>query len=154
MDYPGIELWEARDGVIGNGDECYDIENYLRSYWNNQFDRNDNHVMSSTLSGHIKIGRRLFVDGVVYTCEEYPSASKKLDTLLRFVLPTSTRGITGTYFGRVIMFFSHIFEGGMFSRVLFILLLNVNVHIYMMLTMSYIRGASTLSGEIVWRCHL
>ncbi|KAG2215460.1 hypothetical protein INT45_014296 [Circinella minor] len=84
-----LELtWEAHDSVIGNGDECFDIESYLRNYWNNQFDQNDNHIMSSTLTEHIKIGRRLFVDGVVHTCEEYPSASKKLDTLLRFVLPT------------------------------------------------------------------
>ncbi|KAG2207425.1 hypothetical protein INT45_001107 [Circinella minor] len=110
MDYLGIELWEARDSIIGNGDECFNIESYLRNYWNNQFDQNDNHVMSRTLSEHIKIERHLFVNGVVYTCEQYPSASKKLDTLLRFVLPTSIRGVTGTYFGKVIMYFSHIFE--------------------------------------------
>ena len=115
--HPNIELWECHPGSIADFREQYNMEYYLTRFWNNQFE--DDHALSSPMTDEIMIGKRLFTFGhTVYKCVAYPSSSSKLDMLVALSLPTRTPGVIGTYFGEIILFFAHKFEGTVLSIII------------------------------------
>ena len=66
--------------------------------------------------------------------DEGHQSPSKLDTLVALSLPTRTPGVIGTYFGEIILFFAHKFEGTVLNIMINIVshrALYVNIYTYM-----------------------
>ncbi|KAI7846743.1 hypothetical protein BDC45DRAFT_576725 [Circinella umbellata] len=83
------------------------IERYIKLYWHNQFD--DDRALGATLEPEIKVGKNLFKGGTKFVCNEFPSAAKKSDTIVKMRLPIRGGG-EAIFFGELILFFTHHFK--------------------------------------------
>lgn len=106
-EYPDIELWDWKVMRLEDFDYL-NIERYIRQYWHNQFD--DDRALGATLEPEIKVGKNLFKGGTKFVCNEFPSAAKKSDTIVKMRLPIRGGG-EATFFGELILFFTHRFKG-------------------------------------------
>ena len=103
--YPHIELW---DPYLSTTDDTMLVP--LRTYWHSFFP--DNRAENAVLDTNIRIGKCLYISGTVYNCNEYPRSEQKISTLVRvFLCVSRTQNIHATYFGEIIRFFTHKFQG-------------------------------------------
>ncbi|KAG2216291.1 hypothetical protein INT45_008864 [Circinella minor] len=105
-----LELWDWHYAMLDMYSNKYNLFRYLQKYWHNQF--NDSRVLTSTLDTRIRVGKWLFKTDTVFRCKEYPGMAHKLDTLVKLRLPTRGRSnSTAFYFGELILFFTHSYQG-------------------------------------------
>ncbi|KAG2219471.1 hypothetical protein INT45_008119 [Circinella minor] len=82
--YPEAELWDCREGSIYDFLEDFDMREYIKNYWHNQFP--DDRALTIPISTTIRVGKRLFMYGrTLYRCQRFPSTARNLDTLIRLV---------------------------------------------------------------------
>ncbi|KAG2216592.1 hypothetical protein INT45_001980 [Circinella minor] len=102
-----VELWDIQFSTL-DAFSKYNLERYVKKYWHNYFP--DNRVRRSTLDQNIRVGKRLFKIDTIYRCQEFASTAKKMDTLVKLRLRIKV-GAWATYFGELILFFTHTYEG-------------------------------------------
>ncbi|KAG2216539.1 hypothetical protein INT45_004230 [Circinella minor] len=102
-----VELWDIQFSTL-DAFSKYNLERYVKKYWHNYFP--DNCVRRSTLDQNIRVDKCLFKIDTIYRCQEFPSTANKMDTLVKLRLCIK-RGAWATYFGELILFFTHTYEG-------------------------------------------
>ncbi|KAG2211734.1 hypothetical protein INT45_005428 [Circinella minor] len=80
--FPEAEMWDCHEGSIYDFLEDFDMREYIKKYWHNQFP--DDRALTMPISTTIRVGKRLFMYGrTLYRCQKYPSTARNLDTLER-----------------------------------------------------------------------
>ena len=100
-------LWNHHAANVTDYNEKYHLIEYLTNYWNFQF--RDNRVLDSILDNNIRVEKQFIKGDMIFRCQEYPSTAKKLDTLVKLILPTTSG--SGMFFGDILLFFTHAYEG-------------------------------------------
>ncbi|KAG2221845.1 hypothetical protein INT45_003559 [Circinella minor] len=78
--YPEAELWDCCEGSIYDFLEDFDMQEYIKKYWHNQFP--NDRALTTPISTTIRVGKRLFMYGhTLYRCQKYPSTARNLDIL-------------------------------------------------------------------------
>ena len=106
-EYEEIILWNHDVASVTDYNAKYNFIEYLTNYWHYQF--RDDRVLHSVLDNKIRIGKQLLKGDIIFRCQEYPSTAKKLDTLVKLIMPTTSG--SGMFFGDLLRFFTHTYEG-------------------------------------------
>ncbi|KAG2213007.1 hypothetical protein INT45_000059 [Circinella minor] len=106
-EYEEIIVWNHHIASVTDYNAKYNLIEYLTNYWHYQF--RDDRVLHSVLDNNIHIGKQLLKGDIIFRCQEYPSTAKKLDTLVKLIMPTTSG--SGMFFGDLLLFFTHTYEG-------------------------------------------
>ena len=106
-EYEEMILWNHHVASVTDYNAKYNLIEYLTNYWHYQF--RDDRVLHSVLDNNIRIGKQLLKGDIIFRCQEYPSTAKKLDTLVKLIMPTTSG--SGMFFGDLLLFFTHTYEG-------------------------------------------
>ena len=107
-----LQLWDWAPTSIDSLDTSeYSLREKLTAYWHNQFPDDRVHQANAPFDCNVHVGKRMFKEETVYSCSLFPSKAKKLDTLVRLLLPVSTlsSSASATFFGELVFFFAHKF---------------------------------------------
>ena len=103
------QLWDHEIAGVFDFGEQYRLFVHLRAYWHNQFP--DDRALTTVLNPNIWIGKRLRANKIIYRCNHFPGLGAKLTTLVKMKLPTRGTNKSAIFFGELVLFFTHSFEG-------------------------------------------